>query len=748
MNDRSSSSRQQPNAMLHASKLAALATVARLGHVRGQTEDLPHIEVGDYITGKPRCRRRAPAATWLRSLETPRLTPAALVFFRTVATTVAAATNVASGHMAYTLLVQPRAGTAPGTGPRNVYAVYGEQNNAMELPPAFHVPAPFGCDIGGTNPQFWAINADSQWDSWLTIGITQGDPHNLMSSIGIDWSSWTDVSGLSVDDGAVFWMDPSDAPPFTDSPDGVVIGQITVPSAAPVSGRCVILSAQGRSSGDEEDWEERAVHFALGTGGCGPTAPTRTPPPPPPPHHKPPPPPPPPAHAAIGCGSLLARPGMTVSYRQPLPNEARPSCTPGPLCRQYAEATIGMVQCAQPYQLTRREGNEQRVLSFAEVRCQKDGQWSELTSVCELPTPVAPPAVHPSPPSPPPHPVVRPPVNPTAICDINTLTSGFTEINEVCCTRAGLVCGDGAPPTCSTACRGVVLDFVSNCNAMLETMPAGFTALDDFVDVCSAGNGNVPGGVSNALDGLKTADGPALAGGSQMQFACTYTELTGIALQCSTADASSTEAFCASRCAAQLVPYTAQCSGTMEYALTTLGLADTFTSVISQCNPATDDSHVCPIDQIASACKSLSNPGGDPETLCSTPCVRTIAVHYDACGASSDPRVVAEFSATNWEPIVSLCASLEHGSSVADSEVDAQCALIQTSMSTQLANLCCADAQCSVLPEYCPTACGDSLLPYFHSCAGHLATAEPALFQRLTHLATVCTDQHGRGGHR
>ena len=62
---------QQPNAMLHASKLAALAVVARLGHVRGQTEDLPHIEVGDYITGKPRCRRRAPAATWLRRLETP-----------------------------------------------------------------------------------------------------------------------------------------------------------------------------------------------------------------------------------------------------------------------------------------------------------------------------------------------------------------------------------------------------------------------------------------------------------------------------------------------------------------------------------------------------------------------------------------------------------------------------------------------------------------------------------------------------
>ena len=35
--------------------------------------------------------------------------------------------------------------------------------------------------------------------------MTAGDVHNLMSSIGIDWTTWTPTTGVSVDDGAVFW---------------------------------------------------------------------------------------------------------------------------------------------------------------------------------------------------------------------------------------------------------------------------------------------------------------------------------------------------------------------------------------------------------------------------------------------------------------------------------------------------------------------------------------------------------------
>lgn len=83
-------------------------------------------------------------------------------------------TDVAHGHTAFSLVLQPRDGINAATAPRSVYALFGEKDNLLTLPPAFHVEAPFGCDIGGVNPAFYPINADSEWDSWLTVGITTG----------------------------------------------------------------------------------------------------------------------------------------------------------------------------------------------------------------------------------------------------------------------------------------------------------------------------------------------------------------------------------------------------------------------------------------------------------------------------------------------------------------------------------------------------------------------------------------------
>jgi hypothetical protein len=98
------------------------------------------------------------------------------------------------------------------------------------------VPAPFGVNIGGTNPAFWQVKPEVKYDSWLTVGVTTGNVHNDISSIGIDWDSWTEKEGLTADDGvrarcilqfrsevngtvthpdvllqAVFWMDPGRA---------------------------------------------------------------------------------------------------------------------------------------------------------------------------------------------------------------------------------------------------------------------------------------------------------------------------------------------------------------------------------------------------------------------------------------------------------------------------------------------------------------------------------------------------------
>ena len=37
--------------------------------------------------------------------------------------------------------------------------VQGEEGDPLTIPPAFHVPAPFGTNIGPPNPLFYAVSA-------------------------------------------------------------------------------------------------------------------------------------------------------------------------------------------------------------------------------------------------------------------------------------------------------------------------------------------------------------------------------------------------------------------------------------------------------------------------------------------------------------------------------------------------------------------------------------------------------------
>ena len=53
--------------------------------------------------------------------------------------------------------------------------------------PTLQVPAPFGTSIGGANPAFFEYNADAEFDSWLTVGLTDGSDLNAISSIGIEF---------------------------------------------------------------------------------------------------------------------------------------------------------------------------------------------------------------------------------------------------------------------------------------------------------------------------------------------------------------------------------------------------------------------------------------------------------------------------------------------------------------------------------------------------------------------------------
>ena len=128
----------------------------------------------------------------------------------------------------------------------------------MSFPPAYQEPTPFGANIGGTNPQFWAYSPSAQFDSWLAVGDFDGKDTTAVSSIGIDFDSWDETTGLSIDNGAVFWMDPNRAP----DKETCVIAQLTIADGTDWS---ATVNARGKtgdfSGGGGDDWEVTLLHF-------------------------------------------------------------------------------------------------------------------------------------------------------------------------------------------------------------------------------------------------------------------------------------------------------------------------------------------------------------------------------------------------------------------------------------------------------------------------------------------------------
>ena len=158
-------------------------------------------------------------------------------------------------------------------GMNNVYAMAGDSDgHPLSFPPAFQVATPFGVDIGGVNPAFIQFNPQAEFDSWLTVGITDGShPGAISASPGFDFSGWSPTSALGpLTNGAIFWMDPGSGP---GGPPGIQIcmAQLTVPAASAVRATALL---QGRSGDGGRDWQAATSWQA---------APATVEPPPPPP---------------------------------------------------------------------------------------------------------------------------------------------------------------------------------------------------------------------------------------------------------------------------------------------------------------------------------------------------------------------------------------------------------------------------------------------------------------------------------
>ena len=125
------------------------------------------------------------------------------------------------------------------------------------------------CCYAQTNPQLWAVNPQSQFDSFLTIGLDgPAMEDGAIGATGIDFSSWSETSPVRTESGAVYTVDPQDG--ATTMP--CILAVLTVPQGTAFSGQ---VNAQGRApppqgqaaSSRADDWVARGLSFSQAGGG-------------------------------------------------------------------------------------------------------------------------------------------------------------------------------------------------------------------------------------------------------------------------------------------------------------------------------------------------------------------------------------------------------------------------------------------------------------------------------------------------
>jgi hypothetical protein len=168
----------------------------------------------------------------------------------------------------------------------------------MLIPAALQQDTPFGVNLGGSNPQFFPVMPDCEFDSWLTVGPTDGNNNGDISAIGIDFDGWDETCvgrspcrlaaaasrdgrrrgltdrcvcacshQLSIDNGAIFWMDPDNGPAKCPLPCpagttfDAVLAQLTLPTG---TGSPMHFDAQGNSAQTKRDWEEHCIEVMVG----------------------------------------------------------------------------------------------------------------------------------------------------------------------------------------------------------------------------------------------------------------------------------------------------------------------------------------------------------------------------------------------------------------------------------------------------------------------------------------------------
>ena len=140
----------------------------------------------------------------------------------------------------------------PNMNIKNVYAIYGSEDN-MIIPASKQIENAFGSIIN--------INPDSAFDSWITIGITDGNINNEINSIGIDYDSWDELHNMDIDNGAIFLMEPDTLMVNKE----IIVGQFTIRSGSTKRGKINIQGKFLTNYGNVADnsWKQENIEFVL-----------------------------------------------------------------------------------------------------------------------------------------------------------------------------------------------------------------------------------------------------------------------------------------------------------------------------------------------------------------------------------------------------------------------------------------------------------------------------------------------------
>ena len=160
----------------------------------------------------------------------------------------------------------------------NVHSMSGTPATPMTLPPAYQVATPFGADVGGVHPTYFSVANNealgfAEFDSWLTIGITDGSsPGAVALSPDFDVATtWTEVTGISETNATVFMVDPA-AHGANAGAQPIVLVQMTV-TAATAAGGTAAAQVSGKSAGGGADWVHAAAWSWGGTAAAAPGPP-------------------------------------------------------------------------------------------------------------------------------------------------------------------------------------------------------------------------------------------------------------------------------------------------------------------------------------------------------------------------------------------------------------------------------------------------------------------------------------------